>query len=165
MFTLFGVYSFGIFPPTKYLHIQSTTVYVPSSELGLPQPLSASECALPPGPKGGGAHPPAPKGVGEFQFRRWRKSLALCLLWDFPPSNHAKLLLIGCTSWFDSKRWHLPTWLANLLKKWCFKHKKIKKDRCGKHLAIPTLFGRSMTIYSAEVSGKGNRINSRWRPN
>ncbi len=51
-----------------------------------PNPFAASECALPPGPKGGGAHPPAPKGVGEFQFRRWRKSLALCLLcveWTF----------------------------------------------------------------------------------
>jgi hypothetical protein len=45
-----------------------------------PNLFAASECALPPGPKGGGAHPPAPKGVGEFQFRRWRKSLALCLL-------------------------------------------------------------------------------------
>jgi hypothetical protein len=46
-----------------------------------PNPFAASECALPPGPKGGGgAHPPAPKGVGEFQSQRWRKSLALCLL-------------------------------------------------------------------------------------
>ncbi len=35
-----------------------------------PTPLAASECALPPGPKGGGAHSPAAKGVGESQFRR-----------------------------------------------------------------------------------------------
>jgi hypothetical protein len=35
-----------------------------------PTPLAASECALPPGPKGGGAHSPAAKGVGESQFQR-----------------------------------------------------------------------------------------------
>ncbi len=29
-----------------------------------PTPSAASECALPPGPKGGGAHSPAAKGVG-----------------------------------------------------------------------------------------------------
>jgi hypothetical protein len=68
---------------TKYLHIQSTTVYVPSSELGLPQPLCRKRVCPPPDQRvGGGAHPPAPMGVGEFQFRRWRKSLALCLLCD-----------------------------------------------------------------------------------
>ncbi len=47
-----------------------------------PTPLAASECALPPGPKGGGAHSPAAKGVGESQFRRLEKRLALCLLCD-----------------------------------------------------------------------------------
>jgi hypothetical protein len=52
----------------------------PSRNWDSPTPLTASECALPPGPKGGGAYSPAAKGVGEFQFRRWRKSLALCLL-------------------------------------------------------------------------------------
>jgi hypothetical protein len=35
-----------------------------------PTPLAASECALPPRPKGGGAHSPAAKGVGESQFQR-----------------------------------------------------------------------------------------------
>jgi hypothetical protein len=40
------------------------------------------ECALPPGPKGGGAHSPAAKGVGESQFQRLEKRLALCLLCD-----------------------------------------------------------------------------------
>jgi hypothetical protein len=65
---------------------QSTYIYrapqcmSPRRNWDSPNPFAASECALPPGPKGGGAHPPAPKGVGEFQFRRWRKSLALCLL-------------------------------------------------------------------------------------
>ena len=34
-----------------------------------PTPLAASECALPPVPKGGGAHSPAAKGVGESQFQ------------------------------------------------------------------------------------------------
>jgi hypothetical protein len=45
-----------------------------------PTPLAASECALPPGPKGGGAHSPAAKGVGESQLQRLEKRLALCLL-------------------------------------------------------------------------------------
>jgi hypothetical protein len=43
-------------------------------------PLAASECALLPRPKGGGAHSPAAKGVGESQFQRLEKRLALCLL-------------------------------------------------------------------------------------
>jgi hypothetical protein len=57
-------------------------VSVPSSELGLPQPLSRKRlCPPPPRPKGGGeAHSPAAKGVGESQFRRLEKNLALCLL-------------------------------------------------------------------------------------
>jgi hypothetical protein len=44
-----------------------------------PNPSSALP---PPRTKGGGAHPPAAKGVGESQFRRLEKSLALCLLCD-----------------------------------------------------------------------------------
>jgi len=50
-----------------------------------PTPLAASECALPPGPKGGGAHSPAAKGVGKSQFQRLEKRLALCLLCDHVP--------------------------------------------------------------------------------
>ncbi len=45
-----------------------------------PTPLAESECALPPVPKGGGADSPAAKGVGESQFQRLEKRLALCLL-------------------------------------------------------------------------------------
>ncbi len=45
-----------------------------------PTLLAASECALPPGQKGGGAHSPAAKEVGESQFQRLEKRLALCLL-------------------------------------------------------------------------------------
>jgi len=52
-----------------------------------PAPLAASECALPPGPKGGGAHSPAAKGLGESQFQRLEKRLALCLLCG-PASLH-----------------------------------------------------------------------------
>jgi hypothetical protein len=67
--------------PTKYICIKSTTVYVPSSELGLSHPpLLPASVPLPPEPKGGGAHSPAGKGLGESQFRRLEKSLALCLL-------------------------------------------------------------------------------------
>ncbi len=45
-----------------------------------PTPLAASECALPPGPKGGGAHAPAAPGGGVPKFQRLEKRLALCLL-------------------------------------------------------------------------------------
>jgi hypothetical protein len=45
-----------------------------------PTPSLASECAPPPGTKGGGAHSPAGEGLGESQFRRLEKSLALYLL-------------------------------------------------------------------------------------
>jgi hypothetical protein len=41
-----------------------------------PTPLAASECALPPGPKGGRAHSPAAQGVGESQFLRLEKKLS-----------------------------------------------------------------------------------------
>jgi hypothetical protein len=50
-----------------------------SSELGLSHPSTPSECASS-GTKGGWAHSPAGEGVGESQFRRLRKSLALCQL-------------------------------------------------------------------------------------
>jgi hypothetical protein len=47
-----------------------------------PTPSLASECAIPPRTKGRGAHSPAGEGLGESQFRRLEKSLALCLLCD-----------------------------------------------------------------------------------
>ncbi len=60
---------------TKYVNIKSTTVYVPSSELGLSQPLSRQRVVpLPPEP--GGAHSPAGEGLGESQFRRLEKKLS-----------------------------------------------------------------------------------------
>ncbi len=48
-----------------------------------PTPLAAREYALPPGPKGGGAHSPAAKGVGESQFQRLEKR-TLPTLWSYP---------------------------------------------------------------------------------
>jgi hypothetical protein len=68
---------------TKYVYIKSTTVYVPSSEFGLSQPLShnTSECAPPPRTGGGeGAHRLRVRGWGSPNSDDWRKSLALCLL-------------------------------------------------------------------------------------
>jgi hypothetical protein len=60
---------------TKYVYIKNTTVYVPSSELGLPQPslFSKRVYPLPTGTKGGGAHSSAGEGLGESQFRRLEK--------------------------------------------------------------------------------------------
>jgi hypothetical protein len=56
------------------------SVYVPSLELGLSHPHSRQRDAPPPRTKGRGAHSPAGEGLGESQFRRLEKSLALCLL-------------------------------------------------------------------------------------
>ncbi len=64
---------------TKYLYIKSTTVYVPSSKLGLSHPLSRQRVCPSPRNRGGGASQ-AGEGLGESQFRRLEKSLALCLL-------------------------------------------------------------------------------------
>ncbi len=74
---------------TKYVYIKSTTVYVPSSELGLSQPLSqslASECALPPEP-GRGPTRLLVRGWGSPNFDDLWKSLPLCLLCGFFPSS------------------------------------------------------------------------------
>ncbi len=59
------------------VHIyKSTTVYVPSSELGLSPPLlSPAIVPLPPNQRWG-AHSPAGQGVGESQFRRLEKKLS-----------------------------------------------------------------------------------------
>ncbi len=67
---------------TNYLYIQSTTVYVPSAELGLPQPLSRKRvCPPPPRIKGWGILSRGWGCLGESQFQRhWKKGLALCLL-------------------------------------------------------------------------------------
>jgi hypothetical protein len=70
---------------TKYLHIKSTTVYVPGlsprRNWDSPTPSLASECAPPLGSKGGGARSPAGGGGGGSpNSDDWRKSLALCLL-------------------------------------------------------------------------------------
>jgi len=64
---------------TKYLYLQSTTVHVPSSELGLPQPLSRKRVCPPPRTKEWGAHRLRLKGGGSPNYNDWGKSLAHCL--------------------------------------------------------------------------------------
>jgi hypothetical protein len=67
--------------PTKYVlvYIKSTTVYVPSSELGLSQPLSPWR-VCPPARRGGGHTRLRVMGWGSPNSDDWRKSLSLCLL-------------------------------------------------------------------------------------
>jgi hypothetical protein len=78
---------------------QSTTVYVPSSEFGLPHPAPVQASVPPPHPpgtKGWGHTRLLVRGWGESQFRRQEKILAHCRLCsenynsverfcDFPP--------------------------------------------------------------------------------
>jgi hypothetical protein len=55
----------GFGTSTEYVHIKSTTVYVPSSELGLSQPLSRQRlCPSPQNGGRGGGHSPASEGLG-----------------------------------------------------------------------------------------------------
>jgi hypothetical protein len=64
---------------TKYVHIKSTRVYIPFSELGLSQSFSrlrvcpSSHCSQ---NRGGGGHSRAGEGLGESQFRRLEKKLS-----------------------------------------------------------------------------------------
>jgi hypothetical protein len=61
---------------TKYVYKKSTTVYVPSLELVLSQPLSRQRVCPSPQNRGGGAHSPEGEGLGESQFRRLEKKLS-----------------------------------------------------------------------------------------
>jgi hypothetical protein len=81
--------------PTKYLYIQSTTGFVPSSESGLSQPLSRERVYPPPGPKGGGYTGLRLRGWGSPNPNSddWRKSLALCLLSDYSIWNDVTMRL------------------------------------------------------------------------
>ncbi len=55
---------------------------VPSSELGLPHPLSRQRVCPSSGNKDGGAHSPAGEGLEESKFRRLEKKLStLPTLW------------------------------------------------------------------------------------
>jgi hypothetical protein len=60
--------------------MKSTTVYVPSSELGLSQPLSLQQVYPSPQNRGGGHTRLRVRGWGSPNYDDWRKSLALCLL-------------------------------------------------------------------------------------
>jgi hypothetical protein len=65
----------------KYVYIKSTTLYVPSSELELSQPLSRQRVCPSPQNRGGGGHTRLRvRGWGSPNSDDWRKSLALCLL-------------------------------------------------------------------------------------
>ncbi len=67
--------------PTKYIFIYSTTLCVPSSELGLSHPLSRQRVCPSPGIKGGGGHTRLrARGWRSPNSDDWRKSLAVCLL-------------------------------------------------------------------------------------
>ncbi len=90
---------------TKYLHIQSTTVYVPSSELGLPQPLSRKRLSLPPHQRVGAAHSPASVGVWEPQFRRLgleKKLSTLPTLWCYVTAGLGPLVGIIKSLYFNA---------------------------------------------------------------
>jgi hypothetical protein len=62
---------------TKYLYIKSTTVYVPSSELGLPTPLPQASVPFPPDKRVGGGGTGHTclrlKGWGSPNSNDWRK--------------------------------------------------------------------------------------------
>jgi hypothetical protein len=61
-----------------------------------PTPLAASECAPPPGPKGGKAHSPAAKGVGGVPIPTTGETLSTLPILCFAPtaSNHVVYVLM-----------------------------------------------------------------------
>ncbi len=75
--------------PIKYVYVKSTTVFVLSSELGVSQPLSRQRVC--PSPQNRGGSTLAGEGLGESQFRRLEKSLALCLLCGLPTLEHSRV--------------------------------------------------------------------------
>ncbi len=77
------------YPQRMYYIYRVPQCMSPRRNWDSPTPSLASECATPPG--SGGAHSPAGDGLGESQFRRLRKSLALCLLCARTLSNKEKL--------------------------------------------------------------------------
>ncbi len=71
---------------------KSTTVYVPSSELGLSHPpFSPASVPLPPEPKGGGHTRLRVRGWGSPNSDDWRKSLAFSLLCASNPFSGSTL--------------------------------------------------------------------------
>jgi hypothetical protein len=66
----------------KVLNIKSTTVYFPSSELGLSQSLSRQRVCPSPQNRGGGHTRLRARGWGSPNSDDWRTSLALCLLYE-----------------------------------------------------------------------------------
>jgi hypothetical protein len=74
------------FPLGPECPIHKVLIYIehhsvcPFVGIGTPHPFSRKRVCPPPRTKGWGAHSPAAKGVGESQFQRLEKRLALCLL-------------------------------------------------------------------------------------
>jgi hypothetical protein len=67
-------------PPKKYIYIESTTVYVPSLELGLTHPFSHQRVCPSPQNQRVGHTRLRVRGWGSPNSDDWRKSFALCLL-------------------------------------------------------------------------------------
>ncbi len=66
---------------SKYIYTKSTTVSVPSSELGPPNPSPASECVSPLGTKGGGHTRLRVRGWGAQIGRLEKRPSTLSTLW------------------------------------------------------------------------------------
>ncbi len=75
-----------------YIYIEYHSVW-PLVGIGTLPPLSlASECAPPPGTKGGGAQSPAGGGLGESHLRRLEKKLStLPTLWFWPKKIEGRI--------------------------------------------------------------------------
>jgi hypothetical protein len=95
---------------STYIHIWSTTMYVPPSELGLPHPLSCKRVCPARNQSGGGGGGTAGEGAGSPNSDDWRKSLALCLLCTTIDLSlglwvHYNALNTLCFTWTSLKAW------------------------------------------------------------
>ncbi len=109
---------------------QSTYIYrvphcmSPRRNWDCPTPSLASECAPPPGTKGGGAHSPAGEGLGESPFRRLEKKLSTLPTLCSIPSH---LVLKFCSHSFSLVEIYLNIYF--IFEKLVFRYQELR-GRC-----------------------------------
>jgi hypothetical protein len=143
--------SYYIVEITKCRYLKSITVDIPRRNWDSPTPSLASECAPPPRTKGGGAHSLAGEGLGEPQFRRLEKSLALCLFCG--RVNVAPSLLVFNLSVYHVHRTCLPILILAMAKGDVGQGGRKSYDRikCG---TLPFIF-----LYPFTLHLRGKRFN------
>ncbi len=121
---------------------QSTYIYrapqcmSPRRNWDSPTPLAAGECSLPPGPMGGGTHPPAAKGVGETQFRRLEKKLSTLPTLCLPPSLSTGSAPFALNSLPYAKKSSRCYWQQSYADEHSSCYEQLTNTTCYEHLTL-----------------------------